>query len=430
MEPVEQYLKLKAFISSRPANRYMGSVALPYPESDYIRVNNEELWNGLRKLKTMLNAAQVSAVLRERLLLSNKDDAAQPVMLPCVSVTDWVEYNGCADILLAGRSLKSYTYDELVALGRPAMCGVINENGPQTVVDHSVRSAYIIEPGEGREIVVDDNMMQLIYINVNTLFPNRHVKVELDKVNVYGPGHFFAKHVDAPKPGVIGSVVMCTTRGQCSGGDLCFYEGDKVVKRMYISNDRWCGAAFLSSMMHSVTQIVSGHRVSVTFYIKQKMGEPIFPHGSGPELPTPLGILLTERYSLNEIEAVEAAGVTGGGALKGRDRVLYSLVGERGYLLPVIVDQSESASGGEDLYQDYSNTQTVYRFTRDDYEKFMTTEKLQPVEPPIPFVWATELGEPTGEVLHTDHQSYCEYTGNESQPEIIDNLYYTTALIL
>jgi hypothetical protein len=418
-DPVEQYLKFTKFMKASPEERYLGRVVVPEPESDYIRSYLEELEDkasGAMQLPSKITSGMAGASLLKRLL-----KRLTPVNPP--GLHRWKIDSVGPDILLNDRRLARWSLEELASISTPAKCGIINADGPQTVVNMDVRTAKYILPGPETRIDVTPEMWTSINGEVQQMYPGRRVRVEIDKINIYGPGDFFRRHVDAPKPGVIGSVVMCTVNGSCRGGDLHFY-GSRPMTLFgsQLADGKWEGVAFLSSVEHEVMPVSSGFRISVTFLIKHEGQEAAA--GDVPlKLPTPIGLLLSERYSLNELEC--------GGGLKGDDTRLLSLTGGQGRLVPVIVKHTEVVGDPGHMEEESSLEESVYRFTRDDYEKFgRKGVKIEPVRVRMPFVWTRKQEEPGRQILQSNYQSYEEYTGNESQPEMIDNLYYTTALLL
>lgn len=127
----------------------------------------------------------------------------------------------------------------------------------------------------------------------NTLFrdDDRAVTFVLDKVNMYGPGDHFAKHVDTPRNKVAGTLVITCPRSQYmwEGEGLilhgCGPDLDPVhttdtmdttdtmktttslfaIEHHGVDEPTW--TAFYSDVVHEVRPVLSGHRVSLSYSI-------------------------------------------------------------------------------------------------------------------------------------------------------------------
>ncbi|PPQ72212.1 hypothetical protein CVT24_002369 [Panaeolus cyanescens] len=111
----------------------------------------------------------------------------------------------------------------------------------------------------------------------------RGFRLELYKLNVYGPGSFFKAHVDTPRSeNMFGSLVVILPTVH-TGGSLIFRHGgkkwtfDSAAAIQVGDGTSFCRAAFTafySDVEHEVTPVVSGYRVSLTYnlYFTNGMG--------------------------------------------------------------------------------------------------------------------------------------------------------------
>ncbi|KAF9523158.1 hypothetical protein CPB83DRAFT_863407 [Crepidotus variabilis] len=101
----------------------------------------------------------------------------------------------------------------------------------------------------------------------------RDLKVELYKLNVYGPGSFFKAHVDTPRSDtMIGSLVVIFPTAH-EGGVLHFRKGDerwafdsaKATATASHTTPHVAYVAFYSDLEHEVSPVTAGYRVTLTY---------------------------------------------------------------------------------------------------------------------------------------------------------------------
>ncbi|KDR78105.1 hypothetical protein GALMADRAFT_1301839 [Galerina marginata CBS 339.88] len=99
----------------------------------------------------------------------------------------------------------------------------------------------------------------------------KSIKVELYKLNVYGPGSFFKAHVDTPRSDTMfGSLVVVLPTAH-EGGSLIFrHRGQERTfdtAHAVVSQDKPQVAfvAFFSDVEHEVSVVTSGYRVTLTY---------------------------------------------------------------------------------------------------------------------------------------------------------------------
>ncbi|KAF9475093.1 hypothetical protein BDN70DRAFT_275955 [Pholiota conissans] len=99
------------------------------------------------------------------------------------------------------------------------------------------------------------------------------VTAELYKLNVYGPGSFFKRHVDTPRSDTMfGSLVVILPTAHTGGSLLLKHRGhehmfDSASAVSGSSREAPCAAfvAFFSDVEHEVAQVTSGYRVTLTY---------------------------------------------------------------------------------------------------------------------------------------------------------------------
>ncbi|KIM42955.1 hypothetical protein M413DRAFT_69792 [Hebeloma cylindrosporum] len=168
----------------------------------------------------------------------------------------------------------SSTEPQLAALAaacQPASFGLAKED----VVDESYRKAGKMDASEFATQFspttsgIMENIRQALFGRRTT----DSIKVELYKLNVYGPGSFFKPHVDTPRSeSMVGSlVVVLPTKHE--GGSLLFrHEGQEFsfdsANAMALDKNGVPQApfvAFYSDVEHEVSVVNSGYRVTLTY---------------------------------------------------------------------------------------------------------------------------------------------------------------------
>jgi hypothetical protein len=145
-----------------------------------------------------------------------------------------------------------------------------------TRVDPAVRTALEVTPGPDTVISLHglEACIPLIRDHVQRfLFEQAPIDLRLHKVSVYKPGGFFKRHVDTPRPNVLGTVVVVQGWEDCydgnTSGGLVLYDPytnltiGETKKRLQVF-------AFYSNVAHEILPIPKRQkrpRVSVVFDI-------------------------------------------------------------------------------------------------------------------------------------------------------------------
>jgi len=165
-----------------------------------------------------------------------------------------------------------------------------------TKIDPSVRLAYEIV---GDSLMLSDEAMALFNEIreevVSNLYPGMEISFQLNKLNVYPPGGMFKMHVDTPRPGMVGTLVVelpyfyeggeliiQTPASRCLPDDDesptykkgSWKLGGQTVERIHCVNRHSQAyeklmqfVAFYGHCPHAVKPVRSGHRVTLSFYI-------------------------------------------------------------------------------------------------------------------------------------------------------------------
>jgi hypothetical protein len=325
----------------------------------------------------------------------------------------------------------------------------------------------------------DDHVLPVSYMArcVETyLMTKKKVKLIPYKLNVYQAGGFFKPHVDTPvlADTMLGIVVLCFPH-DFKGGELLVQNLDhsyvfdfaserEKVKAENPDKEKMHFAAFFSDSIHEVKPVLSGTRVTLTYLIVVdkaiKRNEPVElkmqMHESdsfvkvpsniqlGPMMDTVLaaesmcaaieqaiegnqveylGVLLSQKYTHGMIEQQN---------LKGADAGFWEAIKNHfdPEIIPVVVSYHKELQ----FYgsKEFSFETGVYSFSRNDIKYLKKNQKppnksLKKKYPSfIPFIELLR----NFQCLKYEFQQGAEFTGNEAQPEVYDNLYFSAAVIL
>ncbi|KAI0628918.1 hypothetical protein C8Q77DRAFT_1220728 [Trametes polyzona] len=101
----------------------------------------------------------------------------------------------------------------------------------------------------------------------------RHVRAELYKLNVYGQGSFFKAHKDTPRSGAMFASLVLVFPTAHTGGTLVVTQGGgrwtfdaaSILADGSLPGPRVAYIAFYGDTEHEVTEVTSGHRVTITY---------------------------------------------------------------------------------------------------------------------------------------------------------------------
>lgn len=305
--------------------------------------------------------------------------------------------------------------DKLMKLAHQAPFGDLVKG--ETTVDSDVRHCYQIIPNN--DIIIDSKFPKTLTDQIkHTLFPNRdEIEIVFNKINIYPVGGHFTRHVDTPKPDVIGTVVVFG--GDYEGGELVICNDDK--EHRYTEGI----VAFYSNMPHWVEPVTKGTRVTATYYIMQKSSEPEPELESESEhldvknilLRQPFGIVLSETYSTTEDMVFK------GDDLKLEPLLKYFSID----YLPVLIKYNEI------YYEDYKEgcdyTARIYRCTPDDFKAYQNKQAYKDLEYTNLACYRIPKYDVGGHVIDNFFQGYIDYVGNECQQGIVNNTYFSRIVI-
>jgi hypothetical protein len=315
-----------------------------------------------------------------------------------------------------------------------------------TVVDKTVRDS--LEITSGLEFTEEGlvEIKRFCSLISKTLY-GKKVYAEIDKMVIYPPGGFFKQHQDTPKNGSVGTII-CIFPGSYTGGELTV--GEKGWFAADASN--YTLVSFYGNTVHSVRKVYDGFRASVTLSVHELGDEEydsdydcsedeededydmecliereeveisidrVFEKIMVMLEEKNIGIILFNEYSNAEICAR---------SFRGNDVLLMQKIREKmiDYVVtPVLVHYHNENC------REYSNGNggfcKIYTFSKKDIDSI---NKCKFEEPEIVKEYkGTEFVGFCKQTLKSDYQKYIEYTGNECQPETIDNYYYEVAII-
>ncbi len=282
-----------------------------------------------------------------------------------------------------------------------------------TVIDTEVRDAREIT-----DFSVDDNLISVLEEKwQEDMFP-KEVRLEPYKINLYNKDGHFQLHKDTPDKNLVGTILVslhdvdngnthlkifnpneteCDT-WDISGPDYMMFYSDcphEVVKR-----EEDGIRVILAIKVFSTTNIISCDPLMNTLNAVGLKGK---------------GWILKYEYSLETEE------------LKGSDSLLASTISQMGYkykIIPIMRTEYIRDWHGDGV----SVKSDIYPLTN-DHVQFLLNEIPEIPEWEYGMIDFYDLGF-EGKLWNESHESYCQYTGNESRPEEINSVYINRALII
>ncbi|GJE97692.1 2OG-Fe(II) oxygenase [Phanerochaete sordida] len=211
------------------------------------------------------------------------NDAISSKALPCssgvfaVQPDDLILYYGTKEPNSKGLGridFTSHTDDEIKHLADSCDVATFGRGG-EDVHDESYRKAGKLDKRHFASNFCPElsGLMHVIRHNVLEGHNGKALKVELYKLNVYGPGSFFKAHKDTPRADnmIASLVVVLPTRHD--GGALVLrhegrefkFESAKILAQPQAPSVAY--AAFYGDVEHEVEPVVSGSRVTLTYNI-------------------------------------------------------------------------------------------------------------------------------------------------------------------
>jgi hypothetical protein len=361
---------------------------------------------------------------------------------------------------------------QLLQYAVPAPYGNISTG--ETLVDHTVRKCMQITGDKYQvDTYINPGTLQMVH---QALYPQyEKIYISFNKINIYEEGGHFQKHVDTPKPGVIGTLLIFGD-SKYTGGELVLHYNNDHSNQSEQMEDVVIGCsetvqycAFHSNVPHSVRPVTSGYRVAISYYITSKpicsktvckntfdgksdLVSTLVNDDSDDEdedqdqdqdqdqpeaqpeaqdvdqaskdimitdyLNRSFGIVLYETYAQDE------------NVLKGCDHVLVSrlqklLPNATVEYYPVITSYTVETNYDEKVHRSAS----VYRLTEEDFNNYRVCGHVkQPnIAPSVRFYsYRQQEG---GRLLHSEDTPYIEHVGNECQEGLLRNVYMNKAVI-
>ncbi len=281
-----------------------------------------------------------------------------------------------------------------------------------TVVDETVRRSK-----DTSAFSVPDALLADLAHFWTTRLDAAPVVVKPYKINVYGPGDFFKRHLDTPDADLIGTIVvgLPSLKGLALGPDASESESGTIVATQFASApalfDHWEVVGFYTSVAHAVLD-VKEYRATLAFKVYRggddRDDDTSLRHSIAIArwisfLPRTFGIVFAHPYNADV-------------HLRGIDREVYAFLETGGFFveqIPVVVDAEVTGWDDEDDGEKYSGCASVHPLVPTKWTR-------------VPF-W--HLGDTIGETWSSRCQEYIEHTGNESQPYNKKSIYMSIAVV-
>eukprot|EP01118_Nematostelium_gracile_P020230 TRINITY_DN9759_c0_g1_i1.p1 TRINITY_DN9759_c0_g1~~TRINITY_DN9759_c0_g1_i1.p1 ORF type:complete len:489 (-),score=88.81 TRINITY_DN9759_c0_g1_i1:4-1470(-) len=337
----------------------------------------------------------------------------------------------------------------------------------RTIVDRSVRDAKELEPSQW-SLHQKDNCLDSLVGEMRRRFGTDRISLEKGKLNIYGPGGFFLEHQDTPTDtsSMIATIVICFPT-EFTGGELVVKQGFKETVFDFAKHDgKIRFATFYSDCLHEVKPVLSGHRITLTFYahVGKFKGEfsqdTLWRWGSRLRHSVTkkggvhsglmmgrikrltenllklscanhnVGIILYHKYPTDSVEPH---------CLKGCDKRIYSYLKETYReitLLPVILTTHQVIPNEESDEKSSPTNGTVFAFTREIFDHFCKVVKTQKFDDEKAVSDVLENQNITffdinegGYFLRKDEEEGADWTGNYARDGYLQCTYFTIVLI-
>ena len=354
---------------------------------------------------------------------------------------------------------------ELLPIGTPSAFGDVLRQ--ETRVDKDVRVASEFTDfkwvnAQNEEVLPTSlwNVRQALFDVSSRIRSTNDVTVTPYKLNLYGKGGFFKKHMDHPRDAartiatlVIllptqyegGALVVDTVRG-----DTVSMDSNSLVKEP----NRLLACAFLTTCPHEVHEVTSGCRVSITYTVDLK-------DTASPSLPlSPLivrqpvhvmksklakafedyecgGIILCGLYTFEAVEKLGLTCLTHSNDIK-LCKFLEKQIGVTNLRIVNVAysfrsdDNSIFERGDDDKY-----SSTVYEVSLRRFNRLFRHDATRPTDEKddfhvplgedVPFLYSYENC--TGQKTKLNRKQAILYTGNESEAGELECIYFHTAVV-
>lgn len=217
------------------------------------------------------------------------------------SILDFVHVNGeplpkDPDTLWAMGKQSAYgdlktmktTFDTNVRNAREISLPKSNSSSPSDLFNASSDAIKSIELTQQAKNLLNESVREIS----EKMFGGQELGYEINKINLYGPGGHFKEHIDTPRDGVVGSLVVRLpylydggrfsirfSTEEASGTALA-----RVAEEHSTYNKSISLIAFYCECPHKIDRVTAGMRVTVTFYLTQRPATASSPSSSS--LPT------------------------------------------------------------------------------------------------------------------------------------------------
>ena len=304
----------------------------------------------------------------------------------------------------------------------------------ETVIDENVRKAKEYNSSECKPSEYYKTRCTEFW--TEHFFPHKNIDLQFYKMNIYGPGGKFVAHKDTPEPGLIGTVILNIY-------DKTRYSNKPfILENQPVNFSRNYMIAFFTDVVHEVSPIESGYRITLVYKVfvkKEEEGDKKEEENKDTdqmklckqeivetlkEIKKPYGILLSHEYILENT-------VT----LKGHDLILEQCLENDKYVtIPVVV----KFHADKPVEDQSTCSSSVYPFTDQVIEYISNNSNKQKKAPDWSFISHNCKNIPffsfninkDGFLWAEKNEDSCEYTGNESRDGEEDAIYLNYAIIV
>ena len=303
----------------------------------------------------------------------------------------------------------------------------------ETKIDKNVRDAKEIS-----DIEVDPILIKRIEEEWSkNLYPNQ-VRVEPYKLNMYQANGKFKEHLDTPSKDLVGTALISSWGKDAHINNYLKISDINRKRAEYWQPREPSLILFYSDCPHEVSSYTEKNgniRATIAFkiYAKDNSYNPLnekFEKVKQALLPLledkKKGFILEHGYSLQT------------DSLKGSDSILASVLEQMGYkfiLIPILYHFTLSSFHQGNNDDEF--TSFIYPLREEEIDYLISSSKDNDKDNGIQEVPDFPHQDIEFYILNNnhytwknEHQSYCEYTGNESQPEEQNSIYLSRALII
>lgn len=287
------------------------------------------------------------------------------------------------------------------------------------------------------------------FVQKNILPDAKYIQLDPYKINVYDTGDFFTAHKDSPIPStMIGTLILILPSADLKGGIMKFSHGGETMD-VRVDEDDLTIVAFTSDVLHEVTPITEGTRVSISFKFSVGTTENdhssvwkyddddddtdteqmiVLPNNFVPSvhIEKPYGYVMDHEYTWNNLSPA---------SLRGNDLTKYKMFKSHPDVERIEMVCVICRSQGEIGYENQTKGDFDV-FLAEEQDVMRATSHQKPRMCPYgeDFVFFKHQNEiqylKERDTISHQKTSFAEYVGNESRPGSWDCVYYSAAFLV